>query len=649
MIDYSLPASSKRKENYRPDIDGLRALAVLPVLLFHAKLGCPGGFVGVDIFFVISGFLISTLILKELGDGTFNLITFWERRIRRILPALAVVVFATIVAGWFLFLPQDFKTVGECAVAQAILLSNVFFWQQDHSGYFATGNETKPLLHTWSLAVEEQFYLLFPLFLIFLALHRKLTLSKTIAALAIGSFALSVFGSHSHLSATFYWLPTRAWELMLGALLATTGGKLSASKKLRDASAWLGVGLVFFSIFFYDENTRFPGLAAIPPCLGAALIIFSSETTPSLVGEILTFKPVVFIGLISYSLYLWHWPLLAFTKYLANESQWQHADFRVALLLVSFLLAILSWRYIEIPIRKRRILYKRPQIFGFACVSMITLLLLGLMIFLGHGVPSRFPAKALNYYDSRNHFPFRKDISLEQAMAGQFVELGSRDTDQPIKVLIWGDSHAMAVAPVLDDLCRQFSWRGILAAHSSTAPVLGWIGKSRYGLNENSPMFNNATLNFISQKHVKKVILVDYWTACPGSDSDYFKTNLFMTIHTLIDMGVKTYFLEDVPIQDCNVPRMAAVTAMHNGNLELLGITQEKHQITNRKLKHTYEQIAQMGATVLDPSKYFLNSKGLYGAVKNGQVLYCDEQHLTVEGAELLSPLFEPIFNTKLE
>ena len=635
-------AASTNGSRYRPDIDGLRALAVLPVLLFHAKLGCPGGFVGVDIFFVISGFLISSLILKELGDGTFSLINFWERRIRRILPALTVVVLVTLGAGWFLYLPEDFEAVGKSAIAQALLLSNVFFWRQ--SGYFRPGSDTKPLLHTWSLAVEEQFYLLFPLFMMFLARRSRLSLSTTILCLAIGSFALSVFRIYAHPDSTFYLLPTRAWELLIGAWLAATHGKLSTSRLTGEVIGWLGVGLVCFSFFFYDRDTRFPGLAAMPPCLGAALIILSSESKLSFVGRILAFSPAVFIGLISYSLYLWHWPLLVFSKYMAKEAQ--GVGLRIALLLVSIGLAILTWRYIETPIRKRWILGRRPQIFGFAGVSMATLLVLGFLVCLSHGVPSRFPVQALSYtYNSRTNRAFLNNLSLEQAKAGQFVELGSQKTNQPIAVLIWGDSHAMAVTPVLDDLCRRFSLRGIQATHSSTAPIMGYVSHDPASLKEESPVFADAVFKFIVQKHVSNVIIAAYWTAYPATDS--LKTNLLSTVRAIIKSGARVYVLKDVPIQEFDPCRQAVLSFMHHGDLERLGTTREKYQRSYRELGQTFEQVAQLGATVLDPSDYFLNRYGLFGVVRDGQLLYCDEQHLTVTGSRLLAPLFEPIFHTE--
>jgi len=623
---------------YRPDIDGLRALAVLPVLLFHAKFGFSGGFVGVDIFFVISGYLISTIILKELSEGTFSLIAFWERRIRRILPTLTAVVFATLVVGWLLYLPEEFQSVGKSVVAQATLLSNVFFLR--HTGYFTAGDDLKPLLHTWSLAVEEQFYLFFPLLLVLLTRRKKTYLTKIIFALAAFSFALSVVGSHTHPWATFYLLPTRAWELLIGTLLVMAHGRFSENSRLRESSGWLGLGLVCYSIFSYDSNMRFPGMAAFPPCLGAAMIIFSSETRLSIVGRILAFKPLVFVGLISYSLYLWHWPLLVFSSYLAKEEQ--GPGFRASLLIISFFLALLSWKFIETPFRKRLLFKQRHQIFGFAGVSLVTLLAIGLFVNYREGLPSRFPPASIRYAESRYHRAFLNRVSLKQALAGHFVELGSGETNQPVSLMVWGDSHAMAVTPVLDDLCRKFSLRGLQATHPSTAPVLGYQSTSAHSLKEESSAFADSVLTYISEKKVKNVIIAAYWIGYPIADA--FKTNLPSTVQAILSLGTKVYVLKDVPIPGFDVPRLAAITSMYNGDLEELGIAPQKHETLNREMNQTFEQIERMGATVLDPSQYFMNSKGLYGVIRNDVLLYRDDDHLTIEGSRLLAPLFEPIF-----
>ncbi len=628
----------KMHYRYRPDIDGLRALAILPVILFHAGFGCSGGFVGVDVFFVISGFLITSLILKEIGNDDFSLVAFWERRIRRILPALFVVAFATLVAGWFLCWPQDFDLLGKSAIAQATLMSNVFFFR--HTDYFAAGVDTMPLLHTWSLAVEEQFYVLFPLLLISLARFKRLSIARTIFILCICSLAFSVFGSYYRPSATFYLLPSRAWELMIGGFLAAIHGRQLSNSWLNETAALSGFVLIVYSILCYTRETRFPGLAAIPPCLGAGLIIFSGNTKPTLVSRVLAFRPVVFVGLISYSLYLWHWPLLVFLRYISMETpSWK---LRVVLLLFSVMLAILSWKYIETPFRKRLICRQRSQVFAFAGLSMLALLICGGGIYIKHGLPFRFPADILSYYNFRNDRALLNEISLQQAAAGQFAELGAQNTNQPIDVLLWGDSHAMVIAPVIDKLCRQFSVRGVEATHSATLPILGYNGSYKYSLMAAPPAFSKSVVEFIATRHIKTVIIAAHWTVYDYPD--LVKTKLTATVRNLISSGARVYVLKDVPIPGFDVPRHVAMTALYQGDFSKLEISPDKHVAANQDYESIFNHLSQMGATVLDTPKYFLNTRGYYDVVRDDKVLYCDESHLSISGSQLLYPMFEPLF-----
>ncbi len=267
-----MPTASSNTIAYRPDIDGLRAVAVLGVVFFHAGLGFPGGYVGVDVFFVISGFLITSLILKELRQGTFSLLNFWERRARRILPALTVVVAAIIAAGWFCLMPADYEVLGKQVIALIGFSSNIKFWRE--TGYFDTASETKPLLHTWSLSLEEQFYLLIPLLLaVLFRLRKSHWIVPTLLLGAFVSFGLSVYGSFRAPDATFFLLPTRAWELAAGSLLAFVQPIPQA--RLRTLFAWLGLAAILVPFCFYPPGIRFPGLTALPPVAGAALLIWS--------------------------------------------------------------------------------------------------------------------------------------------------------------------------------------------------------------------------------------------------------------------------------------------------------------------------------------------------------------------------------------
>jgi len=241
---------------YRPEIDGLRALAVVPVLFYHYHLGMPGGFVGVDVFFVISGYLISSLLFKSMQAPPLNLLEFWERRIRRVFPALAVVTFSTLVVGWFLLLPADYKELGESVLAQTLLSSNVFFWR--HTGYFDSAADIKPLLHTWSLAVEEQFYLLYPLVLLGATKLRRPVGAWILLVVCLASFGMSVDGVAHHPQAAFYLLPSRIWELGLGALVATFAQATPYPHWIREAASAIGLAMILCAIFFYNASTPFP-------------------------------------------------------------------------------------------------------------------------------------------------------------------------------------------------------------------------------------------------------------------------------------------------------------------------------------------------------------------------------------------------------
>ena len=624
---------------YRPDIDGLRALAVLPVIFFHADLGFPGGFVGVDIFFVISGFLITGLILKEVDEGHFSMVNFWERRVRRILPALLVVVLATLAAGWIWFLPGDYDTLGRSVMAQVVLLSNVYFFY--HTGYFAGGGSNLPLLHTWSLAVEEQFYVLFPLIVYFLHKNR-FYVARTIMALGAVSFAWSVAGTYYQPNATFYLLHSRAWELMLGAFLAALPAKRHLTRVwATETVALAGLGLIIFAIACYTPQTRFPGLGAVPPCLGAALIIYAASTRMTLVSRLLVWRPVVFIGLVSYSLYLWHWPLLVIVRNTSLQPlSW---PVRVLLLVISLLLATASWQWIETPFRKRRWFAHQRQIFAFGGVSLLGLLLCGSLVHFTHGLPSRMPARAVAFEAARKDFAFRNEITPAQAAAGQFAELGGQPATQPVEILLWGDSHAMSVAPVLDDLCRKYARRGVAATHSATAPLLNYASHvNEESLQDREPAFAQAVVDYVNAHHVKKVFLAARWSYYQPVEQ--VAGHLTETVRALRATGASVYVVKDVPRPDFDVPRLAALAVVQHRDLASLNTAPAKYHRDNASWPALAAAATQAGATVLDTGPSLLNSQGQYDIIRDDQLLYYDNHHLTVAGARVLTPLFEPLF-----
>ena len=631
---------------YRAYIDGLRAVAVLAVLFFHADITCRGGYVGVDVFFVISGYLITGLILKDLDGGQFQVLKFWERRVRRILPAVAVVLLACLATGWFLLLPQGFKELGESVSAQAMLGSNIYFWIKSWigSGYFEKAAEVKPLLHTWSLAVEEQFYLLFPFLLIAFKRFSRKSLIPGILLLCGVSFSLSVCCSYLYPPVNFYFLPTRAWELLLGSFLAAIPAQRASTRWLTESLSSGGLLAILCAVFFYGRDTRFPGVAALLPCVGTALIIWANGHTLTCVGKLLAIRPVVFIGLISYSLYLWHWPILVFARY------WRVAPIppsqRMLLLLASMVLAVLSWRFVETPFRKRMILKSRVQIFSFASITTAVLLLAGLAIHKLQGVPSRIPAEALRYASGSTDRAFLHELGLKEALAGDFVELGTGDKHLPIDLLVWGDSHAMAAMPVLDILCKEHSIRGVAATHSATAPLVGYESITKWSLKE-SIAFNNAVVEFIRSKRVGDVVLVANWGGyVTDGETARLRRGLLDTISALKDKRARIWIMRQVPQHHQNVPHALAYAVWHGGDPEELGLPLAEQREAYRLQDPIFEGLATKfpGVTVLDPTDLFVSPKNLCRVAEGGKALYCDTEHLTVAGAMVLRPLFEPIF-----
>ena len=377
---------------YRREIDGLRAIAVLPVILFHAGFeGFSGGYVGVDIFFVISGYLITTIILSEKEKGTFSLTNFYERRARRILPALFVVMAVCFPFAWLFLLPRDFSDFSQSLVAVPLFSSNILFWME--TGYFDTAAEYKPLLHTWSLAVEEQYYVLFPLLLMFMWRYRKRWIFGSIIVIGVFSLMLAQWGAFNKPSATFFLLPMRAWELMVGASVAfyslygtSYTAFVDAQKRYSNILSSLGLLLICLSIVFFDESTPFPSFYTLIPVLGVALIIYCSSYA-TLIGRILGCKFLVGIGLLSYSLYLWHQPILAFVKYAMFDYTFGEGVIALALLTI-FILSYLSWKYEEKPFRSRT-RFSTKQIFSFSAVLSLLFISVGVYGHLNDGFKNR--------------------------------------------------------------------------------------------------------------------------------------------------------------------------------------------------------------------------------------------------------------------
>jgi peptidoglycan/LPS O-acetylase OafA/YrhL len=372
---------------YRPEIDGLRAVAVLPVILFHAGFSVfSGGFVGVDVFFVISGYLITSILLRELAAGKFSILGFYERRARRILPALFLVILACLPFAWAWMLPWEFQDFGRSVVAVTLFGSNILFWSQ--GGYFAASAEGNTLLHTWSLAVEEQYYILFPLALGILWRFGLRVTAGIFILIGLISIGLSEWGWRNYPTANFYLLPTRAWELLAGSLLALWLARRCAPRgALAEAGSAAGIVMILYAILSFDKTTPFPGLWGLLPVGGTVLVVLCASHA-TWVGRLLSLRPVVGIGLISYSAYLWHQPLFAFAR--IRTMSHPSPKLMLALATLSLVLAWISWRYVERPFRNR-VRYNRITIFKSTVTAMAISTTIGATIITTNGFQSRFP------------------------------------------------------------------------------------------------------------------------------------------------------------------------------------------------------------------------------------------------------------------
>ena len=438
---------------YRREVDGLRALAVVPVILFHAGFQAfSGGFVGVDVFFVISGYLITSMILAEKQSGTFSLVKFYERRARRILPALFVVLLACSVLAWLWLLPDDMKSYSDSLMAVNAFVSNIFFFRD--TSYFAPDAELRPLLHTWSLAVEEQYYVIYPLLLLTLWRFGRRGIAWTLALVAATSLALAQWGSITHPRYTFFMLHTRAWELLVGAFVAfalfsrdhdRSDVDRATSGPVSQASAILGFLLIVYAACYFDARTPSPSLYTVIPVLGAALIIVFARPQ-TLVGALLGSRLFVGVGLISYSAYLWHQPLFAFAKYRSAGDPGK--PLLLVLAAVALVLAYVSWKYVETPFRNRQ-RFTRTQIFSYGASCGALFLAFGLLGHSTDGFYGRFSDEQVqvlqySHYDHQN--VYRSGICfLDDNQTLPFSNL-CQVSNGAQATLIWGDSHAAALS-----------------------------------------------------------------------------------------------------------------------------------------------------------------------------------------------------------
>jgi peptidoglycan/LPS O-acetylase OafA/YrhL len=613
-------------QEYRRDIDGLRAVAILPVVFYHSGLGLfPGGYVGVDVFFVISGFLITGIIAREVDAGRFSILGFYERRARRILPALMVMLAFVLCVAAYAFFPGDFATLPKSALMTTLFVSNVGFFLE--TGYFAGSAETMPLLHTWSLAVEEQFYLGFPILLILIARFMPTQRTVILAAITLVSFLLAVMTQASGSGFAFYLLPPRAWELFIGALLAVATFPAIKSHWLCEAIAVAGLAAIAYAALLFDKTTVFPGVNALFPVLGVAALILCAPGT--LVGRVLETRPMVGIGLISYSLYLWHWPLIVFTEYVTDARLMGGAS--VAVISASLAAAHLSWRWIERPFRSAAT-FDRRRVFRWTGTSMALACAVSLALMMTNGWPARFLPETLQMDAARNDVSPARAACITDEIGGlrPACTLGA---SVPATTILWGDSHGVELAWAIGEQQAKRQASLIQQTRASCPPILGYgpIANAPNCAASNQQIFDTIAAN----KDLRTVILAGFW-ADPAYRAGENPQKLDQTIRALRALNRNVIFIGTVPQQPFDVPRHLARLTQNGAPTDGVGVTWTKYLQQSGWIRVRYPRWRAMGVTIWDPADMLCNAQ--YCAVmRDGVPLYFDKHHLSLSGARLIT------------
>jgi len=649
---------------YRRDIDGLRAIAVLAVVFFHAKLpGFSGGFVGVDVFFVISGYLITGLIARDCQARRFSFATFYFRRIKRIVPALLCVYVGSTLLAAVLMLPSDMVEFGKSLFASAAFVSNHFFYKL--ADYFGGQSDLKPLLHTWSLSIEEQFYLVWPVTFLLLSRWRILRLSSFIAIASAVSLVASAIMVGYHKEAAFFLAPYRAWELLLGAWLALLSPRPKIDARRAEVWALTALAMIVASIMLLEEGQNFPGLLALPACLGTALLILVGLEQRPTVTRLLSTRLVVALGLVSYSLYLWHWPILAFARYRFDRPlRW---DELIILLAFSLLAAAATYRYVEQP--ARRIAFVRvPRVLGAGVLSLAAIALVGQQIDKSHGWTFNLDpeirrldtiARSESVYHRACSGPkniFRDD---EACTFGRARTLGSYD------IAIFGDSYADAYAPAMNLLAKQ---AGLSGRQITVGGCLGLLGYyeiiSPYATEARCRALREAMLRFVEvNSRLQIAVLAHRWSIYTGTDlySDegrqpyyllgssqddkseqrslqVFRASLEKTVDFFVGRGIHVLLLGEVPPLGRDPMKCVAASIRHG--LDKHACRRPLTEVRKRLdgMNHLLSEVANRhsGVSFYSPLGVMCDETSC-GPMVQSVYMYRDSGHLNRIGAEHLS------------
>lgn len=652
---------------YRKEIDGLRALAVLPVILFHGGFQTfSGGFVGVDVFFVISGYLITSIIVAELNAGTFTLAGFYERRARRILPALFLVLFTCLPLAWLWLMPAEFTRFAKSLISVNVLASN-FFFALESGSYFSNHVELQPLLHTWSLAVEEHYYLLFPLFMLLAWNWGCRRIAVVIALLALASFVAAELLTPHFPSFSFYVLPTRGWEIAAGALVALSARASETSTHQPHAAlgqqlaAGLGLVMIGGAVIVFDASTPFPGRYTLVPVLGTVLLIlYGTERT--VVGRWLGAKFLVGLGLISYSAYLWHQPLFAFARQRSFSDPGPIAFLLLAVL--ALILAYLSWRFVERPCRNRKRL-TRQQVYQYSAGCSVALVAIGCSVILCVGYPERLtPAAQALVSDISLLQKLRDDQSCYGATAPPHGCIKGDPSVEPHYALI-GDSHASALAPELDAAFRRHHL-GFVQMTKAACPLAPGLHNS--GVDEGCAAFQSSYLRDLANPNITGVIISARWewylterdfdngeggstlknpdrltvNGLPlGAPFDQRRTAIEDAINVavigLLHKGKRVFLVYPVPEQGRNTAEVAAKGLWFGASITPNALKIERYVEYNADALRLLDGLGQHPNLIrLRPDLILCNTHlpGRCASQWQGAQLYYDGHHLSNAGAQ---------------
>lgn len=636
-------------------------------MFFHAGFaGFSGGFVGVDVFFVISGYLITSIISGEKEQGKFSLVDFYERRARRILPSLFFVLLVCLPLAWLWLSPQDLKEFFRSLAATSTFSSNIFFWKT--SGYFDTSVDLKPLLHTWSLAVEEQYYVLFPLMLMAMwkwGSHWMLTL---LACVALGSFAWAQRNSVLHPEAAFYLLPSRGWELLMGAFVAfylRSRESLDQKKWLSEVGGAAGLLMLAGAIVFFNEATPFPGVYALVPTVGACLIIlFASPRTA--VGALLGQKAIVGMGLVSYGAYLWHQPLYAFARQRSlNEPG---ALVFAGLVVASIVLGAFNWKYIEAPFRSRT-KFSRRQVFAFALIGSAMFIALGTWGRKQQGFPERL-APSTQAFASANMEVFEREVKdcwnrfEQQPDIEAACALGK--TGRPVSFALFGDSHAGALLHELDSQTRQAGMSGLNYTYRSCPPLMALSLNHPTQADQNCMRLRSSFFAALRDKSsVPQTVIVNarwallmeaerfdngeggnesgtdwHWELDPktGDYQSAMRASIIESVRAILNSGRKVVLVYPVPEMGWSVPERLMKLSMVNGRVgdADASTSYERFLQRNKRAIEALDAIGESPQLVrIRPSDFLCNRalRGRCAAQAGGEPLYFDGNHLSAAGA----------------